>query len=255
MRNTLSGATCLLLTVILLTGVLIVLVMAQGTVNKTEIIFNITTPREDDVFYNDVVPAYLSVKGTISGSNNIRNVTVTYGDETAECGKKNGANFYVSCSFLINDNVKNITIDVVDDQGFVTSEKRNFSSYAGPPPPGWIFIYGTVVDADGIPVRNAVLTFETEIKDYGPYSVNTTTDRDGKYIMKKTSGYQQRITVRKAGYQTRVLEVTFEDYYDELNFTLPPQKSSASGFDFLTAVYALAIISLVSYFRRDGNFE
>lgn len=223
--------------------------------DNTEIIFNITSPLEDDVIYYDVVPAYLSVKGTISGSDNIRNVTVTYGNESAECGKKHDTYFDVSCNFLINDNSKNITVNVVDDQGFVTSEKRNFSSHAGPPPPGWISIYGTVIDTNGNPVRDAVLTFETDIKDYGLFSVNTTTDKNGKYSMKKTSGYQQKITVRKAGYQTLVQEVTFKDYYDELDFTLYPQKSSASGLNFITVVYAILIISFISFIRRDWRLK
>ena len=273
MRNIMVGMDRHLLTGILLAFLLIVPVAvcagSPGERNSAgissensvipqdnkEIIFNITSPLEDDVFYYDVVPAYLWVRGTISGSNNIRNVTVTYGDESAECGEKHDAYFNVSCNFLIHNTIKKITINVVDNQGLVTSETRNFTHYLGPPPPGWIYIYGTVIDTNGNPVRDAVLSFETDIKDYGLFSVNTTTDKNGKYSMKKTSGYQQKITIRKSGYQTLVQEVTFKDYYDELDFTLYPQKSSASGLNFMTIVYAISIISLVSFIRRNWRLK
>jgi hypothetical protein len=273
MRNVMVGMDRLLLTGIILAFLLIIPVAVYaGSIEERnsagissenslipqdnkEIIFNITSPLEDDVFYYDVVPAYLSVKGTISGSNNIRNVTVTYGDESAECGEKHDAYFDVSCNFLINDNSKNITINILDNQGLVTSETRNFSSHGGLPPPGWIYIYGKVIDSNGNPVHDAVLTFETDIKDYGLFSVNTTTDKNGKYSMKKTSGYQQKITIRKAGYQTLVQEVTFKDYYDELDFTLYPQKSSASGVSFTITAFAIMIIFMAVYIRREWKLK
>ena len=215
------------------------------------IIFNITHPLEDDVIYYDVVPAYLSVDGTIFGSNDIRNITVTYGNESAECGKKHDTYFDVSCNFLINDNIKNITIKVVDSQNHVTSEKRTFSTHAGPPPPGTIYVYGNVVDINGNPVSDAVLTFETETKDKRLVSVNTTTDRNGKYSMKKANGFQQKITVKKAGYQTIVQEVRFEPYGHDIDFTLFPQKSSASGFGFVVAAFAIITTFLITHIRKE----
>jgi hypothetical protein len=271
MRDIMVGMDRLLLTGILLAFFLIVPVaVCAGSTGDSagissenslipqdnkEIIFNITSPLEDDVFYYDVVPAYLWVRGTISGSNNIRNVNVTYGDESAECGEKHDAYFNVSCNFLINDNSKNITINVVDNQGFITSEQRNFLSFAGPPPPGTIYVKGIVIDTNGNPVRDAVLTFETDRKDYGLISVNTTTDKNGKYSMKKANGFQQKITVQKGGYQTIVQEVSFEPYGHDINFTLYPQKPSASGLNFMTVVYAILIVSLISFIRRDWRLK
>jgi hypothetical protein len=223
--------------------------------DNRSLVMDITSPLEDDVIYYDVVPGYLSVEGKIYGSDDIRNVTVTYGNESSECGKKHGTYFDVSCKFLIHNTIKKITIDVMDNQGSVTSETRNFTHYLGPPPPGTIFVYGTVVDTNGNPVGGAILTFETEIKDYGPFSVNTTTNKNGKFSMKKTYGYQQKITVKKAGYQTLVQDVTFKPGGNDKNFTLSPQKSSASGFDFPVSVFAIMMSSLIIYLHRGEKYK
>jgi hypothetical protein len=237
---------------ILLTCILIVPVMAEVTPNKTaELIYNITTPLEDDVSFYDIVPAYFLVKGTISGSDAIRNITVIYGNESSECGKKHDGYYDVSCNFLFNPTIKQIIINVVDNQGLVTSERRNFTYYLGPPPPGTIYVYGTVIDIDGNPIHGAVLTFETEIKDYGHFSVNTTTDKNGKYSMKKANGFHQKITVQKAGYQIIVQEITFKPYNNDLNFTLSPQKLSVSGFDFVVAIFAIMIIFMLTFIRSE----
>jgi hypothetical protein len=212
---------CLYLTVILLICFLVMPVIGEGTVTKSgTIFFNITSPQEDDVFYYDVVPAYLSVRGTVSGSEDIRNVTVTYGNESVECGKKHEGYFDISCDFLINPSIKKITIIVMDSRGLETSETRNFTSYMGPPPPETIYVYGKVVDPDGKPISGALLTFQTEIEGYGLFSVNTTTDSSGKFSMKKTFGYHQKITVEKSGYITIVQEKIFKPYDNDSNFTL-----------------------------------
>jgi hypothetical protein len=216
---------------------------------NTTIIFDITSPLEDDVSYYDIVPSYMTVRGKIYGTDTIRNVTVTYGNESADCGKKNGTYFDVSCKFLIHHTIHKITIDVIDNQGSVTSETRNFTYYLGQPPPGTIFVYGKVVDTDGNPVTGAVVIFETDVNNYGHFSVNTTTDKNGKFSMKKTFGYQQKITVKKAGYQTLIQDVTFKPYNNDINFTLSSQPT-APGFTFTVAVLAIVMMSMVSYLCR-----
>jgi hypothetical protein len=151
----------------------------------------------------------------------------------------------------MNDDIKKITITVVDGKGLVRSETRNFSTVGDMPPPGKIVFYGKVVDTDGYPVKGAFMIFDTAIQDYGPFSANTTTDRNGNYTMKKTMGLHQKITIQKAGYQNLVQEVTFEHYGgNRLDFTLSPQKTSAPGFSFTIAVFAIAIIFLITYNRK-----
>jgi hypothetical protein len=216
--------------------------------SNKDIIFNITSPLEDDVIYYDVVPAYLSVEGKIYGSDDIRNVTVTYGTESVECGKKQGSYIDVSCKFLFHDNVKRITVNAVDNHGSVISETRNFTSHAGLLPPGMVFVFGKVIDTNGNPVRDALLIFESETN----HTVNTTTDTNGKYSTKKVYGLHQKITVKKPGYQTLVRDETFESYpYANVkNFTLSLQKNSVPGFSFTITFFAILVISLITHSSR-----
>jgi hypothetical protein len=197
--------------------------------------------------YFDIVPAYLSVNGKIYGSNSIRNVTITYGNDTEECGKNSGSYFDVSCKFFINTDIDHITITVVDYQGAVISETRNFTSYAGPPPPSTTWISGQVVDTIGNPVNGAVLIFESAESQDNNITVNTTTGFNGRFSMKKAFGFHQKITIQKAGYQILVRDVTFKPYDNELNFTLSSQKQSAPGF-------AVSITFFSDYYSYLDNF-
>ena len=106
------------------------------TVNADEknISINITAPEEGDIIYYDVVPAYIEVQGTIDASQGIRNVSITNGlNDTygvVVCGNDLGIHYDILCKILITNHV---TIVVIDNSGFVISETRNFTSYAGPP--------------------------------------------------------------------------------------------------------------------------
>ncbi len=239
----------ILLMVLVLAVMAIVPIVSADEKNIT---INITSPEEGDIIFYDVVPAYLEVQGTIDTPQGIRNVSITNGltDNYGEvvCGSNLGTHYNISCKILITNHV---TITVTDNSGFVVSKTRNFSSYAGPPPPGTIFVYGKVVDIAGNPVSGAVLTFETETRDNRLVSVNTTTDRNGTYSMKKANGFHQKITVRKTGYQTLVQQVTFEPYGHDVDFVLSPQKPSVSGFNFEGSISAILVCFIIIVLRRN----
>ena len=120
----------ILLIVILLSAIVIV---PKVSADEKNITINITSPEEGDIIYYDVVPAYIAVQGTIDASQGIRNVSITNGlNDTygvVVCGKDLGIHYDILCKILITNHV---TIVVTDNSGFVISETRNFTSYAGP---------------------------------------------------------------------------------------------------------------------------
>jgi len=213
---------------------------------------NITFPEEGDIIYYDVVPAYITVRGTVDAPLGIQNVSITngltdtYGNVV--CGNNLGIHFNISCNILITDHV---TITVVDNSGFVFSETRNFTSYAGPPGPGTIWVTGWIIDPEGQPVPDASVIFE-RMRENNPVVETTKTGADGMYKMKKAIGFYQRVTVKKEGYQSLVREVTFKEYNNELNLTLMPEERPVPGFDFAVAISAvLGCIFLVIFRRND----
>jgi hypothetical protein len=215
------------------------------------ITINITSPEEEDVIFYDVVPAYIEVQGTIDAPLGIRNVSImngltdTYGEVV--CGSNWGTHYDISCKILITDH---ITIKVTDNSGFVVSETRNFTSYAGPPPPGTIWLIGWVVDSKGQPIPNASIIFET-LGENNPVTAMTKSGLDGMYKTKKAFGFYQRVTVQKEGYQTFVREVRFKEYSNEFNITLTPQGKSVPGFNSEVAVSAIIIgFFIVDVWRR-----
>ena len=121
-----------------------------------EIVMNMTWPEPEDVSYCDVVPCYMWVRGAVFGSD-IRNVTVTYANTTQECGSDAGNYFRVNCSMQTGPS-EPVVLTVRDSQGATTSVTRDvfFSTMPGP---GAIHVHGYVLDASGIPVRDAIIDF------------------------------------------------------------------------------------------------
>lgn len=222
-----------------------------GTVvGEKEIRLNITSPEDEDIIYFDVVPAYITVHGTIDASQGIRNVSITNGlnDTYGEvvCGSNYGTHLEISCEILITDHV---TIIATDNSGFVVSETRNFTSHAGPPGPGTIWVTGWVIDPEGQPVPNASISFE-RMWENPPGIATTKSLADGSYKMKKTWGYFQKINVQKEGYQTFVRGAIFKIYNNELNLTLTPKGTSVPGFNFEVAISAILIGLLLVDVRK-----
>ena len=219
-----------LLIVVLLSAVAI---MPLVSADENNITINITSPEEGDTFYIDVVPAFISVQGTIDAPHVIRNVSISNGLNESGYARLYaevimGIDFHLSCKIFITDH---ITVTVTDKSGFVGSERRNFTNYPGPPPPGTIWVTGWVVDQEGKPVSNATIIFET-LGESPPVIASTKTGTDGTYKTKKTWGYYQKITVKKEEYQTFVRGAVFKIYNNELNLTLTPQSRQVPGFNF-----------------------
>jgi hypothetical protein len=164
------------------------------------------------------------------------------------CGSNYGTHFDLSCKIFITDH---ITVTVTDKSGFVGSERRNFTNYPGPPPPGTIWVTGWVVDLVGKPVPNATIIFE-RLWENPPGTATTKSGTDGSYKMKKTWGYYQKITVKKEDYQTFVRGAVFKIYNNELNLTLTPQSRQVPGFNFEAALSAILIGLLLIAVRKSG---
>ena len=235
---------------------LIILLLAAmvmiPTVNGEEknISINITSPEEGDVFYLDVVPAFISVQGTIDAPYGIRNVSITNGGDVVICGSNYGIHFDFSCDVPCYSNTDHITVSIVDLIGNSDSATRNFTRYTGPPPPGTIWVTGWIIDPKGQPISNASVIFE-RMNENNPVVVTTKTGSDGMYKTKKAFGFYQRVTVQKEGYQTFVREVRFKEYSNEFNITLTPQGKSVPGFNSEVTVSAIIIgFFIVDVWRR-----
>lgn len=225
-----------------------IVIIPLVSADEKNIRINITSPEEGDIFYIDVVPAFVSVQGTIDSPQGIRNVSITNGADLAICGSNYGIHFEILCDVPCYSNTDHITVSVIDNVGNSASVTRNFTRYTGPPPPGTIWVTGWIVDSKDQPVSNASVIFE-RMRENKSVVVTTKTDSDGMYKMKKAIGFYQRVTVKKEGYQTLVHEATFKEYNNELNLTLIPQERPVPGFDFAMAISAILVCSLLVVVR------
>ena len=246
MRRMKSVRMGVFLIVLLLAAMVVVQIVRADEKNIT---INITSPEEGDRIYYDVVPAYIAIQGTIDAPRGIQNVSITNGENDTYgevvCGSNLGTHYDISCKILITDHV---TITVTDESGFVSSERRNFTSHARPPGPGDFMVTGWIVDSKGQPIPNASIIFE-RMGGNKTVEVTTKSGVDGGYKMKKTFGINQKITVQKEGYQTLVREMAFRNYYNELNLTLVPNGTPVPGFNFEVAISAI-LVCLVSFVVR-----
>jgi len=229
-----TGMLCLILAVPLVSGF-----ADTSKLGNQVIVFNITSPEQDDMIFLDVAPGYFSVEGQIFGTN-LQNVTVVYQNETKECGKSSGTHIDVSCEFQAGNEQSTIIMTVSDINGTTVSETRNFTLIGGLFGPETVFVSGYVTDSGGVPIKDASLTFETA--SYGKFfSLNTTTDMNGRYSMKKTEGHDQKITVTKTGYQPVVRNVHLESLGGTQNFILYPVDRYPVSLNFFTLFIAVCI--------------
>ena len=237
-------------------GVFLIVLLLAVTVmvpkvsaDEKNISINITSPEEGDFIYLDVVPAFISVQGTIDAPHGIRNVSITNGEDIVVCGSNYGIHFTILCDVPCYSNTNHITVTAVDTLGNSASSTRNFTRFAGPPGPGTIWVTGWVVDTNGQPIPNASIIFET-IDENNPITATTKTGVDGSYKMQKAWGYLQKITVKKEGYQTFMREVRFKPLYNEFNLTLTPQGKPVPGFDFEIGISAILLCLFLVNVRR-----
>ncbi len=217
--------------------------------DEKNITINITSPEEGDFIYLDVVPAFITVQGTIDAIHGIRNVSITNGEDFVICGSNYGIHFTMLCDLPCYSTTNHITVTAVDTLGSSASATRNFTRFTGPPGPGTIWVTGWVIDTNGQSIPNASIIFETIGERY-TITATTKTGADGSYKMKKALGYFQKITVQKEGYQTSVSEVRFKPLYNDLNLTLTPQGRPVPGFEFEIGISAILVCLFLVNFRR-----
>jgi predicted secreted protein len=192
-----------------------------------EIIMNMTWPEPDDVYYCDTPPCYMWVTGQVFGSD-IRNVTVVHGNSTQECGYDTGKYFLVNCSMEVTDRSDQVVLTVRDSRGAMTSVTRNVFFYTMPGPES-IWVNGYVLDSSGIPVKDAVIDFQS-FHDNRSFTISTRTDMNGWYSMKRTYGSHQNITVHKEGYETISRSTTFGWWHhDRMDFKMAGVTNMPSG--------------------------
>jgi hypothetical protein len=224
--------------IVLLLSVMAIVPMVSA--DEKNITINITSPEEGDFIYLDVVPAFISVQGTIDAPHGIRNVTITNGEDVIVSGSNYGIQFTILCDVPCYSYTNHITVTAVDTLGSSASATRNFTRFTGPPGPGTIWVTGWVIEANGQPIPNASIIFETIGERY-TITATTKSGADGSYNMKKALGDFQKITVQKEGYQTSVRDVRFKPLYNDLNLTLTPQGRPVPGFGFGSGVSAIII--------------
>ena len=242
-RKKICPVTWIILTLLLLTpGV-------SGYAEKLnlgsqEIIMNMSWPEPDDVHYCDVMPCYMRVMGQVFGSD-IQNVTVTHGNNTWECGYDNGKYFLVNCNLEIKGLNDQVVLTVRDSQGAMTSVTRNVFFYTMPGPES-IWVDGYVLDTSGLPVKDAILDFQS-FYDNRNVSKSTHTDMNGWYSMKRTYGFHQNITVHKEDYETISRSATFEFWSpDRMNFTLAHSHPAPQGF----LIVLVGVLGGIFWFSR-----
>ncbi len=101
--------------------------------DEKNITINITSPEEGDFIYLDVVPAFISVQGTIDAPHGIRNVSITNGEDIVVCGSNYGIHFTILCDVPCYSNTNHITVIAFDTLGSNASSTRNFTRFTGPP--------------------------------------------------------------------------------------------------------------------------
>jgi hypothetical protein len=225
------------------------------SVDNKDISIKISKPEEDDfLLMGDVAMReyFIDVQGSIVSQNDIRTLQITNGVDDKKCSVDNDEKITFSCNLPVYRNTSNFTLTVTDIEGHRGIKTRNFIPYFDLPPEGIIFVHGVVLNSNGKPVPDAVLTFENITEANQHFLINTTTEDDGKYSMKRARGFHQKITIQKAGYQTLVREESFEPYGHDINFTLHPQGNPESGLGFFGPVVALVILAMAASLRKDG---
>lgn len=231
-----------------LTGIILCLLLLTPGVSayaeklnlgSQEIIMNMTWPEPDDVHYCDTPPCYMWVRGQVFGSD-IRNVTVTHGNTTQECGYDNGKYFFVNCSMEVKDRSNQVVLTVRDSRGAMTSVTRDVFFYTMFGPES-IWVNGYVLDTSGMPVKDAILDFQSFYNNKN-VSKSTRTDMNGWYSMKRTYGLHQNITVHKESYGTISRSATFKVWNrDRMNFTLTREGEQTAPLSVPTVIGAIVL--------------
>ena len=108
-------------------------------------------------------------------------------------------------------------------------------------------IIGKVTDAEGLPVSEAIVRFESNLSfESTPLSATNVTGLDGMYYINVAWGNQQNATITKEGYSTNIQsEITFQNESNVMNFQLTRKPSSTPGFMSLPGIIAVVLGCLI----------
>lgn len=198
---------------------------------------SVTSPKQYETVWSDLVPPEVTVAGRAEASNGIRDVVVESSAGTVSCG--NATDF--SCTVPVAEGNETITVTLIDNLGKTSEAVLAVSVNVDIPPPPWIHVIGTVKDVDGRPVPDATVRFESVLPlAWGPRPVTTGTAGDGGYLVENAFGYGQTVSVEKEGYLPLHREVVFENITNRLDLELEPQTRTAPGFSAGMGILALA---------------
>ncbi|MCM2466254.1 carboxypeptidase-like regulatory domain-containing protein [Methanoculleus oceani] len=207
---------------------------------ETSTFLSVTSPKQYDTIWSDLVPPEVTVTGRAEASNGIRDVVVESSAGTVSCG--NATNF--ACTVPVAEGNETITVTLIDNLGKTTEAALRIYVNVDIPPPPRIYVIGTVRDTDGHPVPGATVRFESTLPLFGaPYPVTTETAGDGGYLIANAFGYGQNVSVEKDGYLPLHREISFENTTNRLDLELepePPQAQTAPGFSAWMGILALS---------------
>jgi len=225
---------------------ILMLLMAAAPVSAGEepvefsTFLSITSPKQYETVWSDLVPPEVTVTGRAEASNGIRDVVVESSAGKFSCG--NATDF--SCTVPVAEGNETITVTLIDNLGKTSEAVLHIHVNVDIPPPLWIYVIGTVRDIDGRPIPDATVRFESVLPlAWGPHPVTTGTAGDGGYLIESAFGYAQNVSVEKEGYLPLHREVVFENITNRLDLELepePPQTQTAPGFSAGMGVVALA---------------
>ena len=219
-----------------------------GIITHNEAIrLEISSPINGEIFWIDVMPPHIVVIGDASVPRGIKSIRVTSDTGITDC--ENMAD--ISCEVPVSPGNSTIAVIVTDVSGNSTTESRNITVNIGLPPPESISLWGKITDPQGRSLANVSVSSESYLTlDNKPFVVHAQTGSDGTYLIHGALGYRQKISVDKAGYESLVKEIVFENETNELNFELGPRSLFAPGFDIPLGLIALFSGSYIVYRRR-----
>jgi hypothetical protein len=225
---------------------ILMLLMAAAPVSAGEepvefsTFLSITSPKQYETVWSDLVPPEVTVTGRAEASNGIRDVVVESSAGKFSCG--NATDF--SCTVPVAEGNETITVTLIDNLGKTSEAVLHIHVNVDIPPPLWIYVIGTVRDIDGRPIPDATVRFESVLPlAWGPHPVTTGTAGDGGYLIESAFGYAQNVSVEKEGYLPLHREVSFENTTNRLDLELepePPQEQTVPGFSAWTGILALS---------------
>lgn len=211
------------------------------------IIINITSPREGETVWIDVVPPRVAVVGEVHAPAGLHNVVVRSGTGEVSCG--NQTEF--ACSVPVSAGENTITVAATDNLRNRAEKTVNVTVRIGLPPPPGVAVSGRVTDAGDNPVPGASVRFESVFTlDDEPLAVTAVTGEDGSYLVEDAPGYRQTVMVEKEGYAPLRREFVFENLTNNLDLELESLSRTVPGFGPVVGVLSLMGALLILRGRR-----